>query len=913
MRFFPYSYSSRIKQWAGLWLGLMLLSWFAAASAQPPAWDEPINLSQSGTATFPQLFQDNEGQYHILWQDTLQRQFLYVTGNGSTWSEPIAVEPPFAAVLTQSTATDPLPPIIPTLITDDTDTVHAFWRNSLNELRYSRVGVADLAVANQWTPAVTLAGDVPSFAVTTGADGQVAALYAVAGDNPEIQAGVYYRGSADGGETWRDAAALYTSPYFSLLDPAEFHLDITPGTRSVELLAAWDDAAQEKIYTSRSGNNGETWSEPIVVDSREITDPESGLSPTQLQIIARQGVTHRLWLAGHNDADVQTDSQTCALYHSWSSDNGQNWTPRLRLLADVPECVQSASLFTGADNTVWLMAITASQTTLQVWGGTTWGEAQIQTPLTQFTDPQTFRPIGLTCQQPAINNEAELVILGCGGTRGQDVWLLRRSVGELADWLPQDAGESLWQIPALVQQDAAAMSQLSLVMDQANQPHLFWIQPQRRTADNDPGTVFYGESAIYHAVRLNGAWINAIPVIAAVEGDVEELAATVSPDDRLLVAWSNPQTGLLFFSQANSQQAIDPNQWSPPLPLPLPGAAATSPDIGVMADGTVVVAYTVPINEKRGVYLTTSRDNGLSWSEPIEVFDAAAAGWAMLDQPHLAFTDNNHLHLTWRHLSLPPTSEPQALYTARSIDGGQSWSEAIPVIQGNIVWSDIVGWSTTQLHIVWRETQTGRTTLWHVPSADDGLTLERPIRITTFEDVAGPTSLSLDPYGKLHLFQIAQPLNSPVTLLPFLWNDQTWLPEPELNITSETVPDGSRLSSVVNLQGEVVVAVAGQTEGEGEEAVWVSGRVLEQPLALPTPLPTLTPTPLPTATSVPSPTPTAEPTISFPKEPETANNPTIGPLTINSTTDGIIIGVFLAASFVGMVFLWVLRASRSGK
>ncbi|MBK9049936.1 MAG: exo-alpha-sialidase [Chloroflexi bacterium] len=667
------------------------------------------------------------------------------------------------------------------------------------------------------------------------------------------------------------------------------------------------------MYTSQSSNNGASWSEPTAVDGREITDPPASLSPSQLQIIARQGVIHRLWRAGHNDADGAADGQACALYHSWSSDNGQNWSARLRLLADIPQCVQSFSLFADADNAVWLMATTDTQTIVQVWGGSIWGQAQVQAPVTQFTDPQTFRAINLACQQPAINNEAELVVLGCGGTRGQDAWVLQRPLGELTEWLPQVNGEAQWQAPVVAQQDAAAMTQLSLVMDQENQPHLFWIQPQRRTVENDPGTVFYAEAAIYHAVRVNGTWVTGIPVVAAAEGDVEELAATVSPDDRLMVVWSNPQTGLLFFSQVNSQQALDPNQWSPPLPLPLPGVAATSPDIGVMADGTVVVAYTVPVNEKRGVYLTLSRDNGLSWAEPIEVFDAAAAAWAMLDQPHLAFTDNNHIHLTWRHLSPPPTSEPLALYYARSIDGGQSWGDATSVISGNVVWSDIVGWSTTQLHIVWRETQTGQSTLWHVPSADDGITLERPIRITTFEDLAGPTSLALDSLGQLHLFQLAQPVDSPLALLPFLWNEQSWLPEPELALSSNSMPDGPRLTSTVGNQGETIVAFAGPTETQREEAIWVSAQISEQPLALPTPLPSLTPTPMPTSTSVPTPTPTAEPTVDFPKEPETANNPTIGPMTINSTTDGIIIGVFLAASLVGIVFLWGLRASRSGK
>ncbi|MBK9049935.1 MAG: hypothetical protein IPL78_03145 [Chloroflexi bacterium] len=217
MRFFLHPYSTRIKQWAGLCLGLMLFGWFAAAAAQPPTWDEPLNLSQSGTAAFPQLFQDNEGQLHILWQDTLQRQFLYVTNRGLNWSEPTVITAPFTAALSQSTAADPLPPIVPTFLTDDAGTVHTFWRNSLNELRYSRVAVADLADAEQWSPAVTLASNVPSFAVTDSPNGQLAVLFVIAGDDPEIVAGVYFQGSDDGVKHGGRGRAFTPHPIFPYL------------------------------------------------------------------------------------------------------------------------------------------------------------------------------------------------------------------------------------------------------------------------------------------------------------------------------------------------------------------------------------------------------------------------------------------------------------------------------------------------------------------------------------------------------------------------------------------------------------------------------------------------------------------------------------------------------------------------
>ena len=891
-------------------LGVCLRGCFAAASGQELTWRDPLNLSQTGTTTLPQLFQDNTGQFHLLWQDTFQQTVFYLNGNGTTWSDPVAITPPFSTPLTQSTETNPLPLIAPTFVTDNNGLVHAFWRNNLDELRYSLVALADFADGSQWSTPVTLATNVPAF-TAHAADGQLGLLYVVANDEPTTPAGVFYLGSADGGETWDDAAALYSSAYFRLLEPEEFDLSLTAGTRPQTMLATWTDPTQEKIYASQSTANGATWVEPTVIDSREQGDPVNGVAPTQLQLLTQAGLIHRLWRAGHNSADNNPEGQACALYHSWSDDNGLSWSPRSRLLPDNPLCPDAAYLLAGPDETAWLMAFDSTQAILQVWSGTAWGNAESQSPVIQLTDPQTLRPVNLACQQPAINPAGQLVVVGCGGGRGADVWLLGRDLGAVAAWLPQEEGTSSWLPWATIHQDAAAMSHLSLLFDTAGQPHLLWVQPQRRTADNDPGTVFYENPVIYHTARINNSWVAAAPVLASPVGDVEEIAAIINSSDRLLVVWSNPQSGQIYFSQADALDAFDANQWSPPLPLPVPVVSATSPDIGLLPNGTIVVAYTVPINEGRGIYLTTSTNGGFNWSEPVLVFDGAAAGWAMLDQPHLAFTADNHIHLLWRHLSLPPTSESLGLYYAHSLDGGQSWSAPLTIVSAAVVWSDIVGWSSTRLHITWRETQSGRTSLWHILSSDDGLTMERASRVAIIDDTIGPTSLIQDSLGQLHLWQISHPLASPIQVLPFVWSENGWLPEALLEPGLVNVPDNGRMASAVNWNGELLLALAGQAQVEGDEAVWVSGRVVDIPAVTPTPMPTLTPTPNPTSTPVPQLTPTAQPTAPFPLEPSDANSPKIGQLTINSNNHGIVTGFFSAAALVGLIFLLGLLASRA--
>ena len=166
--------------------------------------------------------------------------------------------------------------------------------------------------------------------------------------------------------------------------------------------------------------------------------------------------------------------------------------------------------------------------------------------------------------------------------------------------------------------------------------------------------------------------------------------------------------------------------------------------------------YAIPLNENRGIYLVQSGDGGQTWSEPKQIFDAVAAGWAMVDWPHLAITDNGQMHVLWTHYSLPNGEGPLALLYARSEDGGVTWSAPETVVEKTVGWSQIAGIGQNTVHRV------GRRAVVVVPrygteqSLDGGISWQRTAPVSVFGETAGLPSLTWDSTGQLQLLQVVR-------------------------------------------------------------------------------------------------------------------------------------------------------------
>ncbi|MFW6116011.1 MAG: sialidase family protein, partial [Chloroflexota bacterium] len=257
-------------------------------------------------------------------------------------------------------------------------------------------------------------------------------------------------------------------------------------------------------------------------------------------------------------------------------------------------------------------------------------------------------------------------------------------------------------------------------------------------------------------------------VLQSPEG-VAEQPALVAAGGRLHAVWSGGPSGPIYHSWAYVGDAHAPDGWSEPLPLPMAGATGASPDVLVDASEALHVVYAVPLNEDRGMYTVRSDDRGESWSEAQVIFDAAAAGWAMADHPTLAVDPAGTLHVAWVRGSQDGHFPPEGIFYARSTDGGRTWSEPRAMAEGAYDWPRVAVALTGQAHLLWNEASPGGGCL-HRWSADHGGSWSRQQEVPGFRGVVGPLGLTADGARTLHLVGLGRDDADEPALLYTVWD-----------------------------------------------------------------------------------------------------------------------------------------------
>lgn len=873
-----------------LFFGIFLTVTVTMAVAQPDYddWSAPINLSRSGAAIDPLLVVDSSSVLHVLWLETAINRFVYSRGRDDQWQRPLPVELPFATLRYEEEVREGAvaPLFIPKLIADGNGRIHAFWLDDEQTLFHSQVAATQFDNFESWSVRQAVADSVLEMAATVDGSNRVHLTTIRFLDTSTAPAGIYYQ-SADGGETqtWTGARNLYDSAYFRALSAEQANLQIAT-TDNGRVLVGWDVPSLEQLFVTASANQGQTWREPIQVDRRQEDDSSSAVGPSKLRLAADGDVFHLLWQAGHNGS-------SCDLYHQRSVDGGTSWQESTTL-ENVVGCSENMQWLSTA-SLLLLMTSSSNGLGLTAWNAaeSRWSERQPQsTSLVSFNDPETFRTVDFGCQQVTLTGNSDFIVVGCDESEtGEDIWLQQRPLGELAEWF---AAPPIWSESVPITNLSGEVTFLASVADEDGRVHALWTQRDAR--------------AIQYARWENERWSSAAPVITSPGGNAAHPAVTLGSNGRLLAVWPESQTGLLYFSQADVARASSAAEWSKPRLLPAArpgvGAAAIVDNLG----GRNFVAYALPVNEGRGIYVTQSSD-GEDWTEPLLAVDAAAAGWSQVDNPRLAVTNYEHLHLLWTRGNVIGDGDRQRLYYARSDDGGQSWSEPAEVKSGTqqaapVIWSQIVGLGERVVHRVWQTEDNGRFTVWHQMSVDDGLTWSRAGSVSgglVNNAESGPVALTVDGNGRLYLLQTAAG-----SLQQWVWQDERWQAGESAELIANAAPSALAAARVPNGSLAVIYA-ASHDEAAANGLYFTTGAVNFAPATAPT-LPTLTPTPIPTPLPTATPPPDLQPTVVFPTTREDDISAQLG--LPSGTTFLIFLGAIPALIIVGAGFFMGLKRVR---
>lgn len=859
------------------------------AQTSADAWQEPDNLSNSGGAQSPVGFVDSANQIHLIWNDEFAGWY-YTRYSDSQWTQPALVGLPFERS-------------IPTLHYASTDWVHAFLIDERRSLVTNRVKVQSIDDAGSWSEQRVIANPVADYAVAIDGEGIVHLVYIQTEDTNAESANLFYRQSRDQGASWSAAVLLYDTPYFRSLtrETANLHIAASSSETGELVYVVFDNPARKQVVFMSSPDDGETWAPPVEIDRPAEDKVET--NPFGIRIGVFQNRVLLIWQNGDPEA-------SCSQFYQVSEDFGVTWSEQKQMLEDLTGCAQDIQILTYNEQYALVATQIQGLIYFQVWDGSRWSQPFIQSEITSFIDPQTLASVMLGCQQYFIMGETQLFLVGCDTADNGDIWVTNREIGTISDWFP---APSIWSGPTLITSSSDTINDLHSTTGKQGRVHLVWSHPE--------GTVNNPNASAISYLQFDGiTWSQSVSVLKSQDGTADQPVLTVNADDQLLISWSNSSAGELYLNSVDAARAVTNSRWSEAVVVPLPHPIAYSPDITVNENGRITLAYAIPLNEDRGVYISQSEDGGNTWSEPILVFNAVTAAWDRVGKVSLAESRDGSLHLLWWRSQL--TSEAQAieLYNANSEDGGLTWSEAQILAFQPAVWSTLITTGEKTIHAFWQEDSPLGPSLKHQFSNDGGKTWSQLSDISQIGEQPGKVACITDRFGQIHILRLLDRVDlGSVELQHLRWDGTTWVNETNFNIPLVNLVEITSLAANATDQDQLVVMYSTLEDqlitpeggrNRSDEITRVRVHNLYS-IIRPLDVPSILPTAIPEATAVPTlePTPTATPTLQIvlSSTPQAENNnPPAQENAGGIAGAGIIIGVGLSIVLVvGAFSAWM--------
>lgn len=417
-----------------------------------------------------------------------------------------------------------------------------------------------------------------------------------------------------------------------------------------------------------------------------------------------------------------------------------------------------------------------------------------------------------------------------------------------------------------------------------------------------------GNSLFYS--RWDGeSWTEPTDVISVPDDTIVDFpSVTIDSNNWLHVVWSGLKN--IYYSNAPSWQAYSAQAWSKPGVLTENSARSAwmnSITVG-KAKGDLHVAYATR-GQEAGVYYTRSTDSGTDWTIPVKLsvaFDDAENSFSGVK---IILDGDGCLHAVWQ--TNQNEGYGQAIYYARSIDHGETWSQPVQLgYRGpndfDVGIPNIVARGNSELHLIYHA-GTRPIGRYHRISRDGGETWSDPTPILMdMEGINGYVVPVVDGTGQMHLIINLRTRNTQVVGIYYSrWLETGWSPVRPLATDAPYGPTAHYTEATVGSGNELHVVWTQLQLGE----IWQ----LRGTIADVTPEPTL-PRPTPTTTPVPSPTQGASASTSVVPTLEPASgrlNSTVDAPTSSLGQDPLLFGV--SASFMlvlGGVIVTMLHRGR---
>ena len=399
------------------------------------------------------------------------------------------------------------------------------------------------------------------------------------------------------------------------------------------------------------------------------------------------------------------------------------------------------------------------------------------------------------------------------------MWILCRLVCILAallvmshgDWgaVPTSAQSAAvtWSRPVNLSNTLQGSGDPAIVADSYGDVHVFWSEDMGGQPQGPEGQFSGGNSIFY--TRWDGeSWTAPIDILSVPDDYIADFVqVVVDAENRLHAVWTGQSS--LYYSSAPAEMAYSARAWSKPVVL-ANNSARSAWMISIVADtaGTLHVAYATRGSEV-GVYYTRSTDGGMDWGFPIKLSAVPDSLEDSFSDVRIVADSTGRLHVVWQ--TNQKAGYGQAIYYARSPDGGRNWGP--PVRLGyrepddfDVGYPYLVVRGESELHLIYNagSRPVGR---YHRISRDGGETWGNPEQILTdMEGINGYVVPLVDGAGQMHLIIDMRTRDTQVVGLYYArWLETDWSPVVPLATESPYGPSAHYTAAAVRLGNELHV------------------------------------------------------------------------------------------------------------
>jgi hypothetical protein len=810
---------------------------------------ERHSLAESGAVSPPVVIGGADGARQAYWWDSAEGM-MSARYDGRRWYSPQAAQ----AYTSLAGAAAVAPPFGAQLI-GRTGSTGAFWIDAAAGSEGALLFSQQTLGQHQWSNPASITALAQGVQPRLGSDGGYHILFSRVSAGRTEPAGVYYASRPADGTEWSVPVLVSSLPATEGLQVPAAQLGLAVGSNVLH--AAWHDPSIGAVLYSRSSDGGLTWP-----DALSLSD---GLSGAELPSVAAMGDRAVVVFQSPVEGGAQ-------LYQAVVDELGAlTGSPAPLRRIEVAAADPNTWALVGQGTDRLLLTVTDAPGALSVsrrvgeGAVSGWESPQSVSLVSTVDGGVSFDPAALA----TAFYDGSLVItsVGVSGEAG------------LLDVPWTDSGWSLtdqgfWSWPQRVGALETGAGTPVMQIDDQLRVHVMWPA--------GPATA----PGVWYARLADGTWTEPATVVQPQEG-VALSPSLVALGERLFAAWSGGDNGRVEVAGAFASDAYAATSWPLAEALPAPvaprNATGANPMLSVDLSGTLHAVYAVPINQYRGIYYTRSTDDGETWASVMKVFDAAAGGWPLVDDPTLAVDHDGTLYAAWLRLNMAGTAQARALYLSRSLDDGLTWSEPRLVAEGAFAGPTLVIASSGQPHLLWQDAGEGQGA-WHSWSANGGETWSLPMRVRGFSSLAGAAGVVADGQGAVYLAAVSDEADGSPALQLATWDStaQQWALDPSSPLPA-AVKDAADAALAIapeaGLLAAVIVADLTVTDGSEHVLLYSTKNVPARdaaPVWIGDGRTEIIPESAPSAT----PRPTARPTIDVTAPPDGDGAMEVGPLTV---------------------------------